>query len=246
MIPTIPFRRYERVVVLTGAGISVASGLPTFRGPGGLWERPGASGAATVGHFEVDPAGVWALFGDMRRLAARANPNQAHAALAALEAQARARGTSFVVLTQNVDGLHQRAGSREVVEVHGSLFRTKCSSPRCTSLAFAEHEPPREPAPRCTVCSAPLRPDVVLFDEPMPAKPEWDAKRALRDCDLFVAIGTSGTVSPASSFVRSAAYAGARTVLVNLEPMSVPHPDFHEEILGRAEQILPMMVDSDG
>ncbi len=89
-----------------------------------------------------------------------------------------------------------------------------------------------------------MRPDIVLFDEPMTAKPEWDAKRALRECDLFVAVGTSGTVSPASNLVRSAAYAGAPTILVNLEPMRPAHPDFREQILGRAEDVLPRFLES--
>jgi NAD-dependent deacetylase len=230
---------YQRIVVLTGAGISVASGLPTFRGPGGLWERPGASAVATAEMFASEPEKVWSLFGGMRRLALEAEPNAAHRALVALEASALARGATFLVITQNVDRLHQRAGSKAVVEIHGSLFRTKCGNATCDLPPFDDLEPAPAAAQRCERCGAALRPDVVLFDEPIPAKPEWDAKRALRDCDLFIAVGTSGTVSPASNFVRAAAYAGARTILVNLQPMQPRHPDFHEEILGRAEEVLP-------
>ena len=94
----------------------------------------------------------------------------------------------------------------------------------------------------CPLCNAPLRPDVVLFDEPLPGEAEWRAKRALRECDLFLAVGTSGTVLPASQFVRSAAYAGARTILVNLEPLDLPNPDFQERILGKAEDVLPELL----
>jgi NAD-dependent deacetylase len=233
--------QWRHVVLLTGAGISVASGLPTYRGPGGLWTRMDAEEIPDAALLARDPSRVWSIFGPMREQVRAAAPNPAHLALARWEARC-GQGQSFTLLTQNVDGLHMRAGSRKVVELHGSLLRTRCGNPRCTLPPF-EDSAAHPQAPTCARCGQPLRPDITLFDEPLPVDAEWEAKRALRDCDLFIAIGTSGTVSPASNFVRGAKYAGARTLLVNLTPMQPRHPDFDVEVLGRAEHVLPLLLD---
>ncbi|WP_052518092.1 SIR2 family NAD-dependent protein deacylase [Archangium violaceum] len=229
---------WRHVVVLTGAGISVASGLPTYRGPGGLWTRPDLEEIPDAGMLARDVSRVWSLFGPLREQVRTAAPNAAHLALAGWEGRC---GGSFTLLTQNVDGLHSRAGSREVVELHGSLRRTRCTNARCTLAPF-EDSAAHTRAPVCTLCGEPLRPDITLFDEPLPVDAEWKAKHALRECDLFLAVGTSGTVSPASNFVRGAKYAGARTLLVNLTPMRPRHPDFDVELLGHAEHILPLLL----
>jgi NAD-dependent deacetylase len=233
--------QWRHVVVLTGAGISVASGLPTYRGPGGLWTRREQEELPDAALLARDPSRVWSLFGPLREQVRAATPNPAHLALARWETR-RGEGQTFTLLTQNVDGLHTRAGSRKVVELHGSLLRTRCGNPRCTLPPF-EDSAAHTQAPACARCGQPLRPDITLFDEPLPVDAEWEAKRALRDCDLFIAIGTSGTVSPASNFVRGAKYAGARTLLVNLTPMQPRHPDFDMEVLGRAEHVLPLLLD---
>lgn len=233
--------RYSNIVVLTGAGVSVASGLRPYRGTGGIWEEDGVAELATPTALRERPEKVWALFGALRRQVRTAAPNAAHLALARAE-QNLAEGRQWTLITQNVDGLHQVAGGRNVVELHGSLFRTRCSSPSCDLPPFRDDEPHTDTVPECARCRAVLRPDIVLFDEAIPVDAERQAKRALRDCDLFVAVGTSGTVSPASNFVRSAEYAGARTVLVNLDPMKPRHPAYDEEVLGRAEEILPVLL----
>lgn len=240
MSPAAPLdlTRYRQIVFLTGAGISAASGLRTYRGTDGLWKEEDADARATAEGFARDPLGAWRLFGPLRKAARDALPNPAHVALAELEQ--RLEGASVTIITQNVDGLHQRAGSRGVIELHGSVHRTRCSDPACALAPFDDHDVP-DAVPPCPRCGAALRPDVVFFGEAIPAEAEWHAKRSLRDCDLFVAIGTSGTVSPAASFVRSAEYAGAHTVLVNLEPMQPRHPAFQREILGRAEEIVPSL-----
>lgn len=225
---------YKNIVVLTGAGISAASGLRPYRGPGGLWSEIDPDGVVTAAALERDPARVWAFFAEARLQIEAAAPNAAHVALARLARQ-RGPGQSLVVITQNVDGLHQRAGSPEVIELHGSLRRGRCTRAGCGLVAEAG-------LADCARCGAPMRPDVVLFDEAIPAEAEWHSKRALRDCDLFVAVGTSGTVTPAASFVRSAEYAGARTILINLEAMTPKNPYFQEEVLGRAEEVLPALV----
>jgi NAD-dependent deacetylase len=232
--------RYRNIVVLTGAGVSVASGLRPYRGPGGLWEEAGVAQLATPSALEERPDEVWRLFGTLRTQARAASPNAAHHAIAKLEQ--RLGPDMVTVITQNVDGLHQRAGSSKVLELHGTAFRSRCSSGACDLAPFDDEDPHEGPAPRCPRCGAALRPDVVLFDEAIPGGVEWQAKRALRDCDFFLAVGTSGTVSPASNFVRAAEYARARTVLVNLEPMRPRHPAYDEEYLGRAEEILPMLL----
>lgn len=234
--------RYRNIVVLTGAGISVGSGLRPYRGPGGLWEETGVGDLATPKALEERPGDVWRLFGPLRRQARAAAPNAAHLALARTEE--RLLAADFTLVTQNIDGLHQRAGSRNVVELHGSVFRTRCSNAACGLPPFDDDDPRTDGVPPCPQCGASLRPDVVLFDEALPVEAEWRTKRALRDCDFFLAVGTSGTVSPASNLVRAAEYAGARTVLVNLEPMKPRNPAYGEEYLGLAEEILPILLTS--
>ncbi len=235
---------WRHMVVLTGAGISVASGLPTYRGPGGLWTRPDLGEIPDASTFARDPSRLWSLFGPIRGKVREVSPNAAHLALASWEARCGV-GQSFTLLTQNVDGLHQRAGSRNVVELHGSLLRTRCGNQDCGLSPFedfAEHVQ----APACARCGQPLRPDVTLFDEALPVDAEWAAKKALRECDVFIAVGTSGTVAPASNFVRGAKYAGAWTLLLNLTPMEPRHPDFDVELLGRAEHLLPALLAKPG
>lgn len=234
----IDWAAYRSIVVLTGAGISVASGLRPYRGPGGLWSEIDVDGLVTAAAVARDPRRVWAFHAEARRAVAAASPNAAHLALARLEGRLGA-GQSLVVLTQNIDGLHQRAGSRGVVELHGSLARSRCTRGECGSPSVPAAG---DECPACARCGAWMRPDVVMFDEALPVDAEWHSKRALRDCDLFLAVGTSGTVTPAANFVRSARYAGARTVLINLEPMSPRNPEFMEELPGRAEEVLPALV----
>jgi NAD-dependent deacetylase len=235
--------RYRQIVIMTGAGISVASGLPTYRGRGGLWGAVDVESHVTAAAMEAKPSKVWEFFAHVRRQIAEAAPNAGHYAIARAEARLRADQT-LTVLTQNVDGLHSLAGSRHVVELHGSLRRTRCT--RCDYARAEELATSPRDCPSCPTCGAPLRPDVVLFDEALSVDAEWAAKKSLRDCDLFVAVGTSGTVSPASNFVRAAQYAGARTVFVNLEPMSPNNPAFSEVVLGRSEELLPELLGASG
>ena len=234
-------RRYRRIVVLTGAGISAGSGLRTYRGPGGVWEEHDVERLGHVGALADRPADVWKLFGGMRQSVMAARPNQAHEALARWEVELEGH-QEFLLVTQNVDGLHQMAGSRNVCEIHGNVLYSKCSNPTCTLPPFRDEESHASVVPSCQLCGSMLRPDVVLFGEELPALPSWTVKRALRDCDLFLAIGTSGSVAPASGYVRGAEYAGARTIYINLEPMKPPNPAFQEHYIGRAETALPQLL----
>jgi NAD-dependent deacetylase len=168
-------------------------------------------------------------------------PNAAHRALAAFESQL-GPGQQFLLVTQNVDSLHPAAGSKNVCEIHGNLLFTRCSDPSCSLSRFRDESAHSGQVPQCNLCGSTLRPDIVLFGEELPLQESWTVKRALRDCDLFIAIGTSGLVEPAASYVRGAEYAGARTILVNLEPLARPNPAFKEQYFGRAEVLLPKLL----
>lgn len=232
---------YKQIVVLTGAGISVASGLRPFRGPNGLWTEMNEDDIPNAINARKNPRAVWQLALEIRKKNIELNPNQAHLAIAYLQKNACV-GQNITLITQNIDALHKKADSKEVIELHGSAFRTKCSNNNCDLASYEDDKVyDLDNLPSCSKCSNVLRPDIVLFDEPIGAKEEWLSKRALRDCDLFIAVGTSGTVYPASNFVRSAKYVGARTIFVNLEAMNPPNNAFDEEIIGKAEEILPLL-----
>jgi NAD-dependent deacetylase len=213
---------YRNIVVLTGAGISRSAGLPTYRGPGGLWSDPELEALSHVDALTTRRADVCAMFWKFHATIRDVAPTAAHRALAS---------RPLTIITQNVDGLHQKAGSKQVVEYHGSLARWRCEQ------CGVELEPPAGDSPRH--CDELMRPAAVLFGEMIPAAAEHAAKRALRECDLFVAIGTSGTVWPAAGFVRSAAYAGARTVLLNLEIDDDSRDVYGECRAGAADELVP-------
>lgn len=238
---TLKLNQYKSIAVLTGAGISVASGLRSYRGPDGLWNDPATARLSTADNFAAEPDAYWRFWGEMRRTAAAASPNSGHQALATWEKNLEP-GQKFTLITQNIDQLHQRAGSSNVAELHGTLFKTRCSNAKCNLSPYLDSDAHSEKTPVCPKCESPLRPDIVLFGEMLPVEAEWLAKKSLRDCDLFIAIGTSGTVSPASRFVEWAKYAGARTVLVNLEKSETPLKAFDDEIAGKAEEVLPMLL----
>jgi NAD-dependent deacetylase len=223
-----PFSAYKNIVVLTGAGMSKSAGLPTYRGPGGLWNNPDNVALNTIEALHERHDEVCAMFWTFYQATREVQPTAAHKALAAFEAALPA-STSFTLITQNVDSLHTRAGNKNVCEFHGSLARWRCET--CGN----EQTLPTDP----NHCGTPMRPSVVLFGEEIPAEAEHTAKRALRDCDLFVAIGTSGTVTPAASFVRWAEYAGARRVLLNLEIDPGAHDHFGETHAGASDELVP-------
>ena len=241
---------YRNIVVLTGAGVSQASGIPTFRGPHGQISAAYMRVADGRNVATLLPE-MWATHGAARGRLMKIAPNAAHVTLANWENKWR-DGREITIVTQNVDGLHQLAGSANVVEIHGSLRRSRCTNLDCNSAPFVDFwvpdaafvaHPNWDGVPRCVVCDAVLRPDITLFHEALPLDELGRVKRALRQCDLFVAIGTSGAVAPASEFVRGAAYHRARTILVNLTPMETRNPHFGEEYLGRAEEILPQLLE---
>ena len=235
--PPLPLSSLSRIVLLTGAGVSAGSGLPTYRGPGGLWEREDIAWIVEARNLPGSLPDLWRLYSQRRRHALDAAPNPAHAAIAAFQ---QSRPEAVTLFTQNVDGLHQRAGSPAVIELHGSAFRTRCTDADCPLPPFAD-ERLYDAVPLCPLCHAPLRPDVVLFGETLPEHALRQAQSALATCDLFLAAGTSGSVWPAAAFVRLAAQSGARTVLVNLEA-GMGSEEYDEMYLGKAEEILPDLL----
>lgn len=228
--------KYRSIVILTGAGISAESGVPTFRGSDGLWEGHRIEDVATPEAFERDPDLVNTFYNTRRAKLATVQPNAAHMALARLE---RDFDGDFLIVTQNVDDLHERAGSQKVLHMHGELKRAWCLG--CD--ARPEWLEDITETSRCPTCSrvGQLRPDIVWFGE-MPYQMERIDK-ALSRCDLFVSIGTSGNVYPAAGFVALVRHLGrADTVELNLDPSEGSHM-FHETRHGAATKLVPAFVD---
>ncbi|GAA1517737.1 NAD-dependent deacylase [Nocardioides humi] len=220
-----------QIVVLTGAGISAESGVPTFRDADGLWEGHRVEDVATPEGFERDRATVQRFYDERRAALATVEPNPAHRALAELE---ETLGTGLLVVTQNIDDLHERAGSRNVVHMHGELLKALCRA--CGVASPWQGTLIDEPAcPGCGVED--LRPDVVWFGE-VPYEMDRIAD-ALAEASMFVSIGTSGAVYPAAGFVQHARRHGARTLELNLEPSEGSH-FFHESRQGRAGDLVPV------
>lgn len=203
----------KNVTILTGAGISAESGVPTFRGVAGLWKQFRPEDLATPGAFSRDPKLVWEWYDWRRGLIAGVRPNAGHTALSKLE-----RLTSqFTLITQNVDGLHQRAGAESVLEIHGSIWKLRCTA--CEREWHNEAVPLTIP-PRCD-CGALARPGVVWFGENLPPTIWRAAEQATASCDVFLVIGTSAVVYPAAGLVALARSGGAKIIEVNLEPTPV-------------------------
>lgn len=228
-------RGAKNVAVLTGAGISAESGLPTFRDPQtGLWEKFRPEDLATPEAFQRNPKLVWEWYAHRRELMGLAQPNPGHAALAAIERHA----ATFTLVTQNIDGLHQRAGSRNVLELHGNITRTRCFEEDTLVESWSANG---EVPPRCPRCGGLLRPDVVWFGESLPEETFEQALEAAIFCDLFFSIGTSGLVEPAASLTEVARRAGATIIVLNLEVEPLASPDLYQ-LNGPAGQILPELV----
>ena len=225
----------RNIVILTGAGVSAESGLATFRGPDGLWAGHRVEDVATPEAFRRDPALVHSFYDARRAKLGMVRPNSAHEALARLEAQWPG---DFLLVTQNVDDLHERAGSKRLIHMHGELASGWCLA---CDQRFSWSGPMGEQA-SCPSCGETglVRPDIVWFGE-MPYAMER-IEDALRSCDLFVSIGTSGAVYPAAGFVQTARYCGASTIEINLEPSLGSHM-FDQSRIGKAGEIVPSWVE---
>ena len=204
-------RQAGRVVVFTGAGVSAESGVPTFRGAGGLWKQFRPEELATPQAFARDPRTVWEWYQWRRGLVAQGRPNAAHLALAEWET----RRDGITLITQNVDDLHERAGSRNIVKLHGSLFATRCSSCLQPADVTTVNCDSLESLPRCARCKSLLRPGVVWFGESLPEHQIGAAQQAAESADVCLVVGTSGAVYPAAGIVHTAREAGAAIIVID-------------------------------
>ena len=243
----IPIGDDTRVLVLTGAGVSQESGIPTFRDANGLWENHAVEEVASPQGFEADPKLVWRFYGQRRAAASLCAPNPGHLALAALEQRL---GDRFLLATQNVDGLHARAGNGRLIELHGNLFRTRCS--RCTREPFEDLDTydDGDRLPGCSRCNATghfalLRPHIVWFGEMLDPR---DLLRVAQFLDatpygklVFLAVGTSGLVWPAAGMVDQALQRGAATWLVNADPPA-NRDRFDHYVEGPSGRLLPELL----
>jgi NAD-dependent deacetylase len=241
-VAALPLDDRTWLLVLTGAGVSAESGVPTFRGIDGLWRTHPVETVASPDGFDADPALVWEFYSERRAMAAEVAPNAGHLALARAEARL---GERFLLVTQNVDGLHRRAGSQRMVELHGNLFTSRCS--KCLRPPFDDatvYHPSVVPA--CEVCGARLRPHIVWFGELLEernlAAIDSFLQRAAGAPLLFLAAGTSGAVYPAAGLVDVAKRAGAKSWLVNVDAADNAQR-FDCVLRGKSAELLPQLLD---
>jgi NAD-dependent deacetylase len=225
----------KHIVAFTGAGISAESGVPTFRGDDGLWKKFKPEELANFDAFIRNPDLVWEWYKYRKELIANVRPNSGHYALAEMETMFE----KFAVITQNIDNLHRRAGSKNVYELHGNIERNYCIS--CGVLYSNEEILQQNKAPRCIKCDGLIRPDVVWFGEMLPAD-EWEkSEDAAKWAEVFLSVGTSSIVYPAAGLPQIAKHSGSYVIEINIEPTELSHRA-DETIVGRSGEVLPELV----
>lgn len=250
------FFKAKNVIVLSGAGVSAESGVPTFRGAGGYWRKWQAQDLASPAAFRMNPSLVWEFYHYRREVMRTKNPNPAHLAIAECEERLKREGRKLSVITQNIDELHKRAGSRNVIELHGSLFRTRClgcgkvernmDSPICEALRDkgapdTDANDARIPAtnlPKCGSCGAMVRPDVIWFGEGLDDDILSSAWKELERCDICLVVGTSSVVYPAAMFAPTLAEKGITVAEFNLEHTPATY-QFKYHFCGKAGELVP-------
>lgn len=224
----IRFADFERIVFFTGAGMSAESGIPTYRGTGGIWAQYNYEDYACQRAFDRDPEKVWDFHDKRREMVHQCEPNAGHFVVARVqESKPKA-----VVITQNIDGMHQRAGAKDVIELHGSLWRVRCDA---EGIVRPDETIPMSPR-KCS-CGAYWRPDIVWFEDPLDTRVIERAQEALAQCDLLVSVGTSAVVYPAAELPRIAVARGAVTVEINLEDTPLSHL-YQHRLRGKASEVL--------
>src|SRR5574341_205876 len=223
------------IVVLTGAGISAESGIPTFRGKDGLWRKYRSEELASQEAFQRDPKLVWEWYDWRRGIAKDAKPNPSHNALVSLENEK----PNFTLVTQNIDGLHQLAGSRNIIEMHGNQWQIRCTN--CDIIEQNHDVPLNELPPKCKNCGALGRPNVVWFGEMIPISTIDNILIAIERCGVMLIVGTSGVVEPAASMGLVAKHTGKTVIEINLET-TLNSSYYDISILGKSGEILPMLL----
>lgn len=230
----------NEIVVLTGAGISAESGIPTYRGEEGLWRNYDPHELATPEAFFKNPKLVWEWYDSRRAIMKNAKPNPGHFAITALEKEKR----DFTLITQNVDGLHFAAGTRNVIEIHGSLWEIKCTETECEKLEKNYQVPIPELPPKCDTCGAVMRPNTVLFGEIIPMEKIDRCLFAIEQCDLLLIVGTSGVVEPAASMGLIAKKSEKPVVEINIDV--TPGTGLYDaSVMGKSGEVLPLLVESE-
>ena len=227
----------KKTVAFTGAGISVESGIPAFRGAQGLWERYDPEEYAHIDAFQVNPAKVWLMLKEMFALIMTAKPNPAHLGLAELERM----GLLSSVITQNVDGLHQAAGNKNVIEFHGNHNTLSCL--RCATKVEGQSLTLKDLPALCPSCSSFLKPDVVFFGEPIPWRAQVLSSSESQSCTVMLVIGTSAVVYPAATIPANAKERGATVIEINMEPTPMTDETSDYLIEGSAGEIIPAIVE---
>jgi len=229
----------ESITILTGAGVSAESGVPTFRGEDGLWEKYRAEDLATPEAFQSDPELVWRWYDWRRSLIAPLKPNQGHECIATVENVCQ----NSLLITQNVDGLHALAGSKKMVEIHGNIWQVRCNQncPHSPQDWEDRRSPLPEIPPQCPYCSGLIRPNIVWFGESLNPQNLEKVISSLK-CDVFLIVGTSGVVQPAASFALRAKDTGAFVIEVNLEPTPLSRA-VDISLQGRSSEVLPSLID---
>ncbi len=231
----------KRVVVLTGAGISVESGIPDFRGPDGLWKRFSPDKVGTITSFLSNPEDWWKIAQEIAPVFFNAEPNPGHIAIAELEKM----GKVEAIITQNIDGLHQKAGSKNVIEVHGNVRNASCiQCKKKHSIEYVVSEVGKGNfTPQCTECDGIVKIDVVMFGEMLPEEAISEAYRLAQECDLLIVVGSSLVVYPVAALPGMVLNRGAKTVIINEEKTGyTKYADYH--IYGKAGKILPQVVEA--
>lgn len=228
-------QRVESVCVLTGAGISAESGVATFRGPEGLWSKLKPEELANFDAFMRNPELVWEWYNYRKKIIHEVKPNPAHYALARFEEIVK----EFTLVTQNIDNLHFRAGSKRVLELHGNIERSYCID--CGKFSDSIEISTEKKLPKCPSCNGLIRPDVVWFGEMLPEGVFESASKAADQCELFLTVGTSAVVYPAAGLPLTARSQGAYVVEINTERTEISH-NVNETLLGRAGEIMPQLV----
>ncbi len=228
----------NEIVVLTGAGISAESGIPTYRGQEGLWRNYDPQELATPEAFFKNPKLVWEWYDSRRTIMKNAKPNPGHFAITALEKEKK----DFTLITQNVDGLHSTAGTRNIIELHGSLWEIKCTE--CEKLEKNYQVPIPEIPPICSACGAVMRPNTVWFGEIIPMERIDRCLFAIEQCDLLLIVGTSGVVEPAASMGLIAKKSEKPVVEINID--TTPGTGLYDaSVMGKSGEILPLLVESE-